>query len=368
MDSVLLSDIKKSSESQSDLDMISPIEAILDDCRNGRMVILIDDESRENEGDLVIPAQMATPDVVNFMATYGRGLICLALDSEITTQLGLPLMAQQNTARHSTAFTVSIEASEGVTTGISAPDRAKTIQVAIDPHARAQDLASPGHVFPLKAKDGGVLVRAGHTEAAVDLARMAGLRPAGVICEIMNEDGSMARLPDLVGFAQLHGMKIGTIADLIAWRLRHEQLVTCLNEQEFKGPNGSIFTLKTYSNKLNNNLNTVLVKGNISADTPCLVRVHGFDMVRDGLHFDGESAIAKALHYLSQHDSGVLLLMHGMSADGAHDPDHELRTYGIGAQILRDLNVRDMILLSSSEKTVIGAQGFGLNIIEQRSF
>ena len=367
MDSVLLSDIKKTAQSREDLQVISPIDEIIEDFRNGRMVILIDDETRENEGDLVIPAQMATPDVINFMATHGRGLICLALDSESVSRLGLPLMAQQNTARHSTAFTVSIEAREGVSTGISAPDRARTIQVAIAPDSRAENLASPGHVFPLKAKDGGVLVRAGHTEAAVDLAKMAGMRPAGVICEIMKDDGSMARLPDLVGFAQRHGMKIGTIADLIAWRLRHEQLVECIETQDFTGPDHSQFTLRKYTNKLNNHINTVLVKGNILPDTPCPVRVHSFDMTRDALHFGGQSPIEKALRVLAAEECGVLLLMQGMEA-GAPDPDHELRNYGIGAQILRDLNVRDMILLSSHEKNLIGAQGFGLNIAEQRGF
>lgn len=367
MDTVLLSDIKASTENPNDLDAIAPIESVIEDIRNGRMVILIDDESRENEGDLIIPAQMATPEVINFMATHGRGLICLALDGDIVDQLALPLMAQQNTARHSTAFTVSIEAREGVTTGISAPDRAKTIQVAIDPQARAEDIASPGHVFPLRAKQGGVLVRAGHTEAAVDLSRMAGLRPAGVICEIMNDDGTMSRLADLVGFAQKHALKIGTIADLIAWRLKNEQLVQCESAQDFAGPNGSQFTLKTYSNKLNNSLNTVLIKGDICAKTPCPVRVHGFDMVRDALHFDGASPIARALDYLSKQDHGVLLLMQSMQ-EGNQDPDQKLRTYGIGAQILRDLNVHDMILLSDHEKTVIGVQGFGLNIVEQRPF
>lgn len=362
MSSVLMSDIKKSAQSAEDLQVISPIEDIIADFRNGRMAILIDDETRENEGDLVIPAQMATPDVINFMATYGRGLICLALDGETVSRLGLPLMAQQNTARHSTAFTVSIEAREGVSTGISAPDRAHTIQVAIAPEARADQLASPGHVFPLKAKDGGVLVRAGHTEAAVDLARLAGMRPSGVICEIMNDDGSMARLPDLVSFAQMHGMKIGTIADLIAWRLRNEQLVTCVETTEFN----SSFTLKKYSNKLNNNVNTVLVKGDIQPDKPCPVRVHGFDMVRDVLSPD-KGGVQGAMRALEGEDCGILLIMQGMEG-AAPDPDHELRTYGIGAQILRDLNVRDMVLLSNHEKNLIGAQGFGLNIIEQRGF
>src|SRR5512138_3283811 len=231
-------------------EMVSPIEAVIEEARNGRMFILVDDESRENEGDLVIPAQMATPDAINFMARYGRGLICLALTRQRIEQLGLPLMASKNESRHQTAFTVSIEAREGVTTGISAPDRAHTIATAIDPTKGAEDIATPGHIFPLVAREGGVLVRTGHTEAAVDLARLAGLNPSGVICEIMNDDGTMARRDDLIAFAQRHGLKIATIADLISYRRRYDSIVKRLSETSFTSIYGGDFRCVIYVNKV----------------------------------------------------------------------------------------------------------------------
>ena len=227
-------------------EVISPIEQIIDDARNGRMFVLVDHEDRENEGDLVIPAQMATPEAINFMARYGRGLICLAMTSERTDALGLQLMSSYNSSRHETAFTISIEAREGVTTGISAHDRAHTVAVAIDAGKTAADIATPGHVFPLRARDGGVLVRAGHTEAAVDISRLAGLNPSGVICEIMNEDGSMARLPDLIGFAQLHGLKIGTISDLISYRRRHDNLVRVKGEELIQSEFGGEWQMRIF--------------------------------------------------------------------------------------------------------------------------
>ncbi|MGB0799542.1 MAG: 3,4-dihydroxy-2-butanone-4-phosphate synthase, partial [Planktomarina sp.] len=229
--------------------VISPIEDIIEDARNGRMFILVDHEDRENEGDLVIPAQMATPDAINFMATYGRGLICLTLTSDRVDALGLPLMATYNSSRHETAFTISIEAREGVTTGISAQDRARTVAVAIDGAATESDIATPGHVFPLRARDGGVLVRAGHTEAAVDISRLAGLNASGVICEIMNDDGTMSRLPDLIGFAQKHGLKIGTISDLIAYRRRHDNLVKVRQEEVIQSEFGGEWNMRIYSDE-----------------------------------------------------------------------------------------------------------------------
>src|SRR5271156_2200879 len=261
---------------------LSSTEDVLEDARNGKMIILVDEEDRENEGDLVIPAQMATPDVINFMAKYGRGLICLALTSDRVKQLGLPLMAKDNLSRHQTAFTVSIEAREGVTTGISAHDRARTIAVAINSELGREDIVTPGHVFPLMAREGGTLVRAGHTEAAVDIARLAGLNPAGVICEIMNDDGTMARRADLVAFAQLHGLKIGTIADLIAYRRRTETTVERELNSELDGIFGK-FTLHIYKNRLDGTEHLVLVKGDPREGGPVLVRMHALNLFDDVL-------------------------------------------------------------------------------------
>src|SRR5512139_2486832 len=263
--------------------VLVPIEEIIDEARNGRMFILVDDEDRENEGDLVIPAQMATPDAINFMAKHGRGLICLALTRQRVEQLGLPLMSRQNGTRHETAFTISIEAKDGVTTGISAGDRARTISVAIDASKSPDDIVTPGHVFPLMARDGGVLVRAGHTEAAVDVARLAGLNPSGVICEIMREDGTMARMDDLVAFAQLHGLKIGTIRDLIAYRLRKDHLVEEIADVPFTSDYGGDWRLITYRNKVDGTDSFVLVHGHIEPGKPTLVRMHSLDLFADVL-------------------------------------------------------------------------------------
>ena len=260
---------------------LSTTEEIIEDVRNGKMIVLVDAEDRENEGDLVVPAQMVTPETINFMAKYGRGLICLALTEERSQQLELSLMSSQNQSRHQTAFTVSIEAREGISTGISAHDRAHTVSVAIDPTKNATDIVSPGHVFPLVSKPGGVLVRAGHTEAAVDIARLAGLYPAGVICEIMNDDGSMARLPDLVQFAQLHGLKLGTISDLIAYRRRHDTLVERIFEEDVKLLGDIDFKAVVFKNIIENEEHIALIKGDISTDAPVLVRMHAENILLD---------------------------------------------------------------------------------------
>ena len=354
---------------------ISPIEDIIEDARNGRPYILVDAEDRENEGDVIIPAQFATPDQINFMAKHARGLICLSITGERARQLRLPPMAHENGSGHGTAFTVSIEAREGVTTGISAHDRAHTIAVAVDPTKGVDDIVSPGHVFPLVARDGGVLVRAGHTEAAVDISRMAGLNPAGVICEIMKDDGSMARLPDLVGFAQLHGLKIGTIADLIAYRRRTERQVERVLETPFESTFGGKFRMVIYRNSLDQTEHVVLTKGKIIADKPTLVRMHRVDLATDmlGAVETRQDYVPKALQALDAYDgAGVAVFIrdsnpHWLSERyGQPQADHSdnvLRDYGIGAQILLDLGVRDMTLLTSSQTVLPGSAGYGLQIV-----
>ncbi len=353
------------------------VEAIIDEARNGRMFILVDDEDRENEGDLVIPAQMATPAAINFMARYGRGLICLTLASERVKQLGLPLMAQHNGTRHQTAFTVSIEAHEGVTTGISAADRARTIAVAIDAAKDREHIVTPGHVFPLVARDGGVLVRAGHTEAAVDVARLAGLNPSGVICEIMNDDGTMARLPDLKVFAAEHGLKIGTIRDLIAYRRRNDNLVACIAETRLETRHGGSWTAKTYINKAEYAEHMVLQKGHIDPSTPTLVRMHTLSMFTDLFDEanDRSGQLQRAMQLIGTEGSGVVVIIRDasptaistqMRAKGAGSDPEELRDYGIGAQILVDLGVRDMVLLTNAHRTIVGLDGYGLNVVGER--
>ena len=358
-----------------DASFLSSTDEIVEDARNGRMFILVDEHDRENEGDLVIPAQMATPDAINFMATHGRGLICLALTQERIQRLDLPLMPQTNANRLQTNFTVSIEARHGVTTGISAPDRARSIAVAIDQSTKPEDISTPGHVFPLAARDGGVLVRAGHTEAAVDIARLAGLYPAGVICEVMKEDGTMARLPDLLEFAQLHGLKVGTIADLIAFRRRHDRIVERMTDTKLNSRFGGEFGVRVYKNTVEYAEHIALVKGDVSADGPVLVRMHALDLFSDVL---GDSARATggleaAMARISAEGRGVVVLIREPrptaltdrlrqdQAGGAADPG-ELRDYGVGAQILIDLGVREMILLTNSPRAVIGLDGFGLSI------
>jgi 3,4-dihydroxy 2-butanone 4-phosphate synthase / GTP cyclohydrolase II len=357
---------------------LSPIEEVVEDARNGRMFILVDAEERENEGDLVIPAQMATPDAINFMAKHGRGLICLALTPDRAKQLHLELMSRCNRARHSTAFTVSIEAREGVSTGISAHDRSHTISVAIDPTKDYRDIMTPGHVFPLVAKDGGVLVRAGHTEAAVDLARLAGLYPAGVICEIMNDDGTMARLPDLIDFAERHNLKIAAIADLIAYRLRYDHLVKVVAATSIESAYGGAFDLKVYATTVDPAEHLALVKGDVSSGGPVLVRVHAMNTVDDvisaGTH--RETLVHKAMDIVGREGRGVIVLIResrpdaisarlGQEAGG--QGQQRLIEYGIGAQILLDLGVREMVLLSNSpSRKIVGLEGYGLKVAGHR--
>jgi 3,4-dihydroxy 2-butanone 4-phosphate synthase/GTP cyclohydrolase II len=352
-------------------DMISPIEDIIDDARNGRMFILVDHEDRENEGDLVIPAQMATPDAINFMATHGRGLICLTLPSDRIDALGLPLMATQNSSRHETAFTVSIEAREGVTTGISAADRARTVAVAIDSKATSADIATPGHVFPLRARDGGVLVRAGHTEAAVDVSRLAGLNPSGVICEIMNDDGTMSRLPDLVGFAQLHGLKIGTISDLIKYRRRHDNLVRVRSTDTIQSEFGGEWDMRVYTDETQGAEHIVLIKGDISGDEPVLVRMHAMDPMLDVIGTGGTGRAAEfsdAMKLIADHGRGALVLLRDLTMKIVRDDEvspQTLRQYGLGAQILSSLNLSKIILLTNSPAPkVVGLDAYGLEIVD----
>jgi 3,4-dihydroxy 2-butanone 4-phosphate synthase/GTP cyclohydrolase II len=358
--------------------MISPIEALIEDARNGRMVVLVDDEDRENEGDLVLPAQFATPDAINFMARHGRGLICLTLSAQRVAQLGLPLMAQHNRTRHATAFTVSIEARDGVTTGISAADRARTIAVAIDAARGADSIISPGHVFPLVARDGGVLVRAGHTEASVDLARLAGLNPSGVICEIMRDDGQMARLPDLIPFAAQHGLKIGTIRDLIAYRLKHDRLVDCIATKPIRSAHGGDWLARLYVNRAEYAEHIALTKGEISPGVPTLVRMHALALFDDVLADEGPRAgqLHRAMEAIAAHGAGVVVLIRDTSPTALSrqikgaDVEGEapqLRDYGVGAQILVDLGVKDMVLLTNRHRAVVGLDAFGLNIVEERA-
>lgn len=347
------------------------------------MFILVDDEDRENEGDLVIPAQMADADAINFMARYGRGLICLAMEHKRIDELGLQLMTRSNASRHQTAFTVSIEAREGVTTGISAADRARTIAVAIDPACGPADIATPGHVFPLVARDGGVLERTGHTEAAVDISRLAGLFPAGVICEIMNDDGTMARLPDLVTFAQFHNLKIGTIADLIGYRRRQESLVERKLETTLQSRFGGDWRMLVYVNKARYAEHIALVKGDLAGDDPVLVRMHALNVLDDVLG-DAQCGNAGILHgamdAIGRAGRGVVVLIREPQPDSlserlkrrleglpAKESGHELRDYGVGAQILLDLGVRDLILLSNHPRTIVGIDGYGLTVVEQRA-
>ena len=360
---------------------LSSPEELIDEARNGRMFILVDDEDRENEGDLVIPAQMATPDAINFMAKYGRGLICLALAKPRVDQLGLDLMSRSNGTRHETAFTVSIEARDGVTTGISAADRARTIAVAIDASKGAEHIVTPGHVFPLVARDGGVLVRAGHTEAAVDVARLAGLNPSGVICEIMNEDGTMARMDDLVGFAQFHNLKIGTIRDLIAYRRRHDHLVEKRAETRFTSEWGGEWSAITFWNKATGSEQVALVKGKVDPDKPTLVRMHALSPFADIFGEGGPRGglLRRSMELIAAEDAGVVVVINRPRPDqftvalqaraGALKPGDmdELRDYGVGATILTELGVRDMVLLTNTHHTLVGLDGYGLSIVGERA-
>ncbi|GAB4238843.1 MAG: 3,4-dihydroxy-2-butanone-4-phosphate synthase [Methyloligellaceae bacterium] len=383
-----MSDEQRMSTAEQPLgsDFLSSIEEVIEDARNGRMFILVDAEDRENEGDLVIPAQMATPDAINFMAKHGRGLICLAMTAQRASQLNLDLMARHNNAsRQQTAFTVSIEARDGISTGISAHDRARTISVAIDPTKGPDDIVTPGHVFPLIAREGGVLVRAGHTEAAVDLARLAGLNPAGVICEIMNDDGSMARLPDLVAFARRHNLRIATIADLIAYRRKHDSVVKLVRETNVTSRFGGDFGLRIYRTTVEPvQEHVALVKGDIAGSGPVLVRVHAANTLRDVLGIGeqdfSETLVQKALETIAGEGRGVFVLIRdvwpeavteslstGGETEAPPPGSDRVLEIGFGSQILHDLGVRDMILLSNSpHRKVVGLEGYGLNIVDYR--
>ncbi|MFG1304800.1 3,4-dihydroxy-2-butanone-4-phosphate synthase [Xanthobacter autotrophicus] len=354
---------------------LSSIEEIIEDARNGQPYILVDADDRENEGDVIVPAQFATPRLINFMARHARGLICLAITKDRASELKLSPMTTNNRSGHGTAFTVSIEAREGVTTGISAHDRAHTIAVAVDPSKGADDLVSPGHVFPLVARDGGVLVRSGHTEAAVDVSRLAGLSPAGVICEVMNEDGTMSRLPDLIAFAATHGLKVGTIADLIAFRRRSERLVEKVVEAPFDSYFGNDFRIQVYRSLVDQSEHVALVRGTIGPDTETLVRVHQLDLTADLLGWTAsqQDYVSQALRVLAAHPGPAAAVF-------VQDPDpasisrrvegrrreyrdqHAYRDYGVGAQILKDLGVRDMRLLTSSSAKLAALEGFGLTV------
>jgi 3,4-dihydroxy 2-butanone 4-phosphate synthase/GTP cyclohydrolase II len=360
-------------------DVLVGPEAIINEARNGRMFILVDDEGRENEGDLVIPAQMATPDAINFMARHGRGLICLALTKERADQLGLEPMTRTNRSRNETAFTVSIEAKEGISTGISAADRARTISVAIDAANGPDALVSPGHVFPLIARPGGVLVRAGHTEAAVDVARLAGLNPSGVICEIMREDGTMARLDDLMDFARTHQLKIGTIRDLIAYRLQKDHLVERVATCPFTAGSGAEWQAQVFRDKASGEEQLALVYGALDTTAPVLVRMHSLDLFADVLGESGRKsgALQGAMRIIEREGSGVVVTLHAAApgslsrsidvrAGKPAEIGDAVRAYGTGAQILAALGIHDMVLLSNTQHSPVGLSGYGLAIVEQR--
>lgn len=361
---------------------LSTIEAVIADAKAGKLFILVDDEDRENEGDLCVIGEYATADAINFMAKYGRGLICLALTRIRTEQLGLTMMERRNESRHETAFTISIEAREGVTTGISAADRALTIKTAIDPNCGERDITTPGHIFPLIARDGGTLVRAGHTEAVVDIARACGSDiPSGVICEIMKDDGEMARLTDLIGFAKEHDLKIASIADLIAWRRRNESLVQRTVESAITTRIGGDWRMVIYANTVSNIEHIALVKGDISAGDPVLVRMHALDLMADLLGAVSEKRagdeLATAMAAIAKAGCGVIVVLResiasslssmvsqklNMTSDTGGNRD--LRDYGVGAQILTDLGIRKMILLSDTRPNVVSLEGYDLEITD----
>ena len=364
---------------------LSSIEQVIEEAKQGRIFILVDDENRENEGDLCVPAEMATSDVINFMAKFARGLICLAMERSRVEQLGLSLLARRNEGRHETAFTVSIEAREGVTTGISAHDRAHTISVATNVNKGQDDIVTPGHVFPLVARDGGSLVRAGHTEAVVDIARLAGLTPAGVICEIMNDDGTMARLPDLLSFAQQHDLKVATIADLISYRRRTESIVERSLESVLDSRYGGSWRMIIYLNKVTYAEHIALIKGDITGETPILVRMHSLNVMEDVLGDQsgsrGGGELQSAMRHIADVGRGVVVVMREPTSTALSEKirgkiktkipeggtENELRDYGVGAQILLDLGSKEMILLTNSEQTVIGLEGYGLSIFERQT-
>ena len=369
-----LAKLERFLEEHDDSPVLVGIEEIIDEARNGRMYILVDDEDRENEGDLIVPAQMATPAAINFMATHGRGLICLALTRQRVAALGLAPMSRNHTEGMQTAFTVSIEAKEGVTTGISAADRARTIAVATDAAKGPADIVTPGHVFPLAAREGGVLVRAGHTEAAVDIARLAGLNPSGVICEIMKEDGSMARLADLIGFARRHKLKIGTIRDLIAYRMKHDHLVEMVSESSLASDYGGDWRAMTYRSRVSGATHVVLQKGHVDPEQPTLVRMHAISIFDDVLGQTGprKRQLQRSMEAIGRRGAGLIVVLmpdrpERLQAEiGRHPhPEGELRDYGIGAQILVDRGVSEMVLLSDSDRTVVGLEGYGLKVVRR---
>jgi len=358
---------------------ISPTEDIIAAARAGEMFILVDHEDRENEGDLVIAAEFATPEAINFMAMHGRGLICLPMSAERIGQLGLPMMAVNNSSRMETAFTVSIEAREGVTTGISAGDRAHTIEVAINEQNTAAEIATPGHVFPLRARNGGVLVRAGHTEAAVDIARLAGCKPAGVICEIMKEDGSMARLPDLVAFAKAHGMKIGTISDLIAYRHKHDNLVREVRRETVHSSHGGAWDMRLFADQISGTEHVVLTKGDIEDGTPVLARTHALNVLEDvmgiGLSQDtGQPTgkLARAMEIIADEGRGAVFLFRQPRPSLASEMEEDegprtIKHTGLGAQIMSTMGLHELILLTDSPDTrYLGLDAYGISITGTR--
>jgi len=351
---------------------ISPIEEIIEDARIGKMFILVDHEDRENEGDLFIPANFATSEAVNFMATYGRGLICLTLPADRVESLGLTMMATHNSSRHETAFTVSIEARDGVSTGISAADRALTIATAINPQAKSADIATPGHVFPLRARKGGVLVRAGHTEAGCDVARLAGHYPSSMICEIMKEDGEMARLPDLVKYAKMHGLKIGTISDLISYRRRYDNLVVETIARTVNSQHGGAWHMRIFTDQTHGIEHVTLSKGDLSSDAPVLVRAHALTEVTDilGLSDKPVGELPRAMNIIAEEGRGVVCLFReprsALFADEEDGP-RIVKNTGLGAQMLSNLGLSRLILLTdSADTTYMGLDAYGLEIVGTR--
>ena len=364
------------------MQFISSIEEIIDDQKNGKMVIMVDDENRENEGDLIIPAEIVDDKAISFMATHGRGLICLSLTEERVKKLELPLMSQNNDSRDSTAFTISIESKKGVTTGISAQDRAVTIRTAIDSKMSKNDIVSPGHVFPIVARDGGVLVRAGHTEASVDLARLSGFQPAGVICEIMNDDGTMARVPDLIKFSKKHNIKIGRIVDLISYRREKDKFVKKIYDTDINLQDDNTFRIQIYESLYDNTEQIVLMKGDVSDGKPIMVRVHVTDYFDNlfGFYGSDDASLHKAIKVVSQADRGVIILVRdtGRSiinklftnqsdlSGQSQERKDELRIYGMGAQILSEIGVKKMILLTNTEWKFIGLDAYEIEITETK--